>query len=69
MKTEKYVSNANGWTASPEEARSFTGATEAFHYCCDHHLACMKILGDFEDSQKNFSISLNAERWTGATAD
>lgn len=69
IKTEKYVEQSDGWTTQPKQAKQFGAATEALHYCCDHHLKDMKILGQFGDAKMNFSISLTATHLSGATSD
>lgn len=54
----KYVQNAGGWTATPEEARQFGGATDALFYCYHHRLDNVRILGRFGDPEKDFTIPL-----------
>jgi hypothetical protein len=58
LETMKYVGIATGWTDNPRMAREFGGGTEALFYCYQHHLARMRILGQFEDPRENFTIPL-----------
>jgi hypothetical protein len=58
METAKYVRRPESWTESAGEARKFGGAMEALFYCYHHHLENMKILGQFGDPEKDFSIPL-----------
>lgn len=58
LETLKYVEPLAGWTECPERAREFGGGTAALIYCYQHHLKNMRILGRFDDPQKNFTITL-----------
>jgi hypothetical protein len=58
LETLQYVSQPSGWTDEREHAREFGGGTEALFYCYQHHLEHMRILGQFDDPQQNFTIPL-----------
>jgi len=61
LETLKYVEPLAGWTECPERAREFGGGTDALIYCYQHHLQNMRILGRFDDPQKNFTINLTED--------
>jgi hypothetical protein len=61
LETLKYVEPLTGWTERPELARKFGGGTDALIYCYQHRLKNMRILGQFDDSQKNFTINLTED--------
>lgn len=71
VKTAKFVEHPAGWTAHPDKARVFGGATDALFYCYNHHLRNMQILGSFDDPRQNFTIPLTeiARADTSAPAD
>lgn len=59
-KTAKYVQAApQGWTDDARKARDFGGATNALFYCYQHHLADVRILGQFANPRENFDISVS----------
>jgi hypothetical protein len=57
-KTSKFVQESHGWTDDERKARNFGGATDALFYCYRHHLANVRILGQFADPRQNFEITL-----------
>ena len=58
MDSAKYVLQPDVWTEIPDNARQFGGAMEAMFYCYHHHLENMRILGRFDDPERNFTIPL-----------
>jgi hypothetical protein len=58
IETLKYVDEPSGWTDRRDHAREFGGGTEALFYCYQHHLKHMRILGQFDDPQQDFTIPL-----------
>jgi len=58
MDNAKYVQQPDGWTEDPDHARQFGGAMEALYYCYHNHLENMRILGQFGDPDRDFSIPL-----------
>jgi hypothetical protein len=60
--TLNYVDEAAGWTANHEKARVFATGLEAMVYCFNHHIADMRILGEFADPRMNFSVPVTDRR-------
>jgi hypothetical protein len=58
LDTLKYVGASSSWTDMPEQARDFDGGTEALFYCYEHHLKHMRVLGQFDDPEENFTVRL-----------
>lgn len=59
--TSKYVESPTQWTDKLEVALQFERGPDALLFCYQHHLKHMRILGRFEDSKLNFTISLEAD--------
>jgi hypothetical protein len=57
-KTAKFVQEVQGWTDDANKARDFGGATNALFYCYQHHLADVRIIGQFANPRENFDISV-----------
>ena len=61
IQTSKYVDQKAGWTEQLDRAREFSEGMDALFYCYQHHLRNMRILGQFDDPHKNFTIHLTQD--------